>query len=123
MYEIGFGKHEMDVIKGMEILSLKSCSSMFSKIVDICSVPLTLDLIPNNFVSKLRNKKTEWRFGCSGPDCYKLEDNTKFQRCSGCVNYYPRRYCSQECQRQDWEEHKKVCQRQKEVKENEAGGS
>ena len=71
-------------------------------------------LLSDNFVSRLENKKTTWRYGCSNPDCNNLEDNTKFNSCGGCVKIIPRKYCGQDCQAKDWTEHKKHCKQMEE---------
>ena len=63
----------------------------------------------DNFVSRLENKRNAWRYGCSRPGCTNLEDMKKFSNCGGCVVVKPRKYCSVECQRLDWGEHKKDC--------------
>ena len=38
--------------------------------------------------------------------CNTCHISGKFKKCSGCEKVY---YCSKECQRQDWKEHKKTC--------------
>ena len=115
LYEIGFGKHEIDVSKDMKKLHFKAGPITLSLDL-IPPFNLTADLISNNFVSKLKNKKTEWRYKCSHLDCPKLEDTKKFLSCSGCVNYFPRKYCSQECQEKNWEIHKDFCKSLRESK-------
>lgn len=40
----------------------------------------------------------------------KPKHSQKFQKCSGCFEV---RYCSQECQKNDWCAHKKICKNRK----------
>ena len=46
---------------------------------------LSCDLITDNFMSQLTNKRMETRYSCNNPSCNKLEDTKKFRNCGGCT--------------------------------------
>ncbi|KAJ3068000.1 hypothetical protein HDU98_008814 [Podochytrium sp. JEL0797] len=67
--------------------------------------------LPSNllFNVELEKRPRGYKVDCMG--CQKRPDvgaegGKDFQRCGGCQRV---RYCSRECQRADWKEHKKVC--------------
>ena len=116
LYEIGFGKHKVDSswedLHDEDAESDDECSLLF------LYPSITISLVTDHFVSKLTNKKMEWRYRCSNPGCCNLEDTEKFLSCNGCVKYSPRKYCGQECYEEDWEKHKEHCQSQREENNN-----
>ena len=115
LYDLGFGKQK-EMFMTPEMLQKFANVALEDPLMfrdsTITSQYSTV-LLKDHFVSQLTNKKMEWRYRCSNPSCFRLEDSKKFLGCGGCSNYIKKRYCSPECQTQDWGEHKKSCQSMK----------
>ncbi|KAL1752574.1 hypothetical protein FB107DRAFT_293058 [Schizophyllum commune] len=59
----------------------------------------------------MKRLKEPNRYRCANPDCGILADSgTMFKQCNGkCDSDKKPRYCSKECQRTDWKDHKAFC--------------
>jgi len=74
-------------------------------------------LLEENFV-KMFKKEMEERSCCSYENCQRLEDDEKFLNCGGCNKILSRKYCSRQCQIDDWKTHKEVCKNLKASEEH-----
>jgi splicing suppressor protein 51 len=66
------------------------------------TTPKSGDASQSQLNSPTQNQDTEFCKACKKS----ADTSTKLSRCAGC---YSARYCSRDCQKQDWKLHKKVC--------------
>ena len=113
LYNIGFGNHAVSESSMQDLMAMM-------QLQDNLKLDSNTKLLTENFVTMFENQNMAWRYICCNPGCDKLEDNTKFLSCGGCVKIRPRKYCSQVCQAEDWPEHQKQCKSLKEEQKQEA---
>ena len=74
-------------------------------------------LLEDNFVKRFKKEMAE-RSCCSYENCQRLEDDEKFLNCGSCNKILSRKYCSRQCQINDWKTHKEVCKNLKTTEES-----
>ena len=65
-------------------------------------------LIKENFITNMTTVR-KWRYSCKSTTCNNLEDIGNFKSCGACKSSIAIKYCSIECQKNDWNHHKPNC--------------